>query len=81
MGLLMAIAGLVLGIFALVYAFVPGLGITISIPCAVVGLVLSIVGFFLNKRQGKGYEAAIAGMVISISAIVLSNLFNALWNL
>lgn len=75
---IMAIAGLAFGIFALVYAFVPSLGIFLSMPCAVVGLVLSIIGHFKNRKQGKGVEVAVAGMVISVSAFLLSGFIRAL---
>ena len=50
---IMAIAGLALGIFALVYAFVPDLSLFLSMPCAVVGFVLSTIGFYNSRRRKK----------------------------
>lgn len=59
----LAIAGMVLGILALVsvcFWF-------FAIPCAVVGLVLSAVGMKSTQRQ-----MAIAGLVCSMAAVALT---------
>ena len=67
----LAIAGLVLGILAILGAFVPLLNIG-AIPFAVVGLLLAIVGF-VGIRNGKhsGRGIAIAGIVLGVVALVV----------
>ena len=69
----MNIAGMVLGIIALVLAWIPFVGI-ISIPMVMVGLPLSFIGFRRSRRRGNGVGMAIAGLatnLIALSVIVL----------
>jgi len=63
----LSIAGLVLGIvgLALVCAWY------IGIPCAVVGLILSILGKKKSKAAGAPTGMATAGMVLSIIALAV----------
>ncbi len=63
----LAIAGMILGIVGLV-----GLCIWwIGLPCAVVGLVLSIMGKNKAKATGTGGGMATAGIVCSVIALSL----------
>ncbi|WP_229408000.1 DUF4190 domain-containing protein [Massiliimalia massiliensis] len=64
----MAVASMVLGIIALVLSCFW----YISVPCAVVGLILGILG---RKKCEAAKGMATAGMVMSIIAIVLVILF------
>ena len=67
-----AIAGLVLGIVALVFGFIPGICAVLSLPMAIVGLVLSVVGGKALKAAGQPAGMATAGLVIGIIAIVFT---------
>jgi uncharacterized membrane protein len=64
----MAVAGLVLGIVALLLCWFPPAGVVLGL----VGLVLSIVGLAKSRSRGSGRGAAIAGLILSIVAIVLA---------
>ena len=68
----MGIAGMVLGTVAVVFAFIPVFGAFIALPCIAVGLPLSAIAFFRNRRQGQGVGMAIAGMATNIAAIVIA---------
>lgn len=68
----MAIAGLVLGIVAIVCSFLGGWLSVIGLPVAIVGLVLSVVGGKKAKAAGKPSGVATAGLVIGIIAVVLT---------
>lgn len=63
----MAIASLVLGICAIVFSFLPGLGF-LGLVLAIIGLVLGVLG---RKREPERSGMATAGMVLSIIALVL----------
>lgn len=62
------IAALVLGIVAILGAFIPFLNY-VCIPLAAIGLILGIVGL-LVKHRPRG--AAIAGLILSVIALILS---------
>ena len=68
----MGIAGMVLGTVAVVFAFIPVFGAFITLPCIAVGLPLSAIAFFRNRRQGRGVGMAIAGIATNIAAIVIA---------
>ena len=70
-----AIAGLVLGIAAIVLGFFGGWLSIIALPMAIVGLVLSIKGGKALKAAGQPAGIATAGLVIGIIAVVLT----AIW--
>ena len=64
-------AALVLGILALLGAFIPILGM-LSVPLALIGLVLGILGFLrVRKGQATNKGAAIAGIILSIHSFVV----------
>ena len=69
----MAVAGLVLGIIAVVWVFIGRflcLG-WLSLIFAILGLIFSIVGLSQSKSSGQGKGAAIGGLVTSILAIAI----------
>lgn len=68
----LAIAGLVLGILAILGAFVPLLNI-LTFPFAIVGLILAVVGLLgVNKGKHTGKGVAIAGIVLGAAALVVT---------
>ena len=72
-----AIAGLVLGIVAIVFGwFLGGLVWTaiIALPLAIVGLVLSVKGGKQLKAAGQPSGIATAGLVIGIIAVVVCSI-------
>ena len=62
----MAIAGLIMGIFALILCWVPVLNWILGL----LGLIFSIVG--IAKKNGGAKGAAIAGLILTILGIILS---------
>ncbi len=64
----LAVAGMVLGIIGLVGLCIWWLGL----PCAIVGLILSILGKKKAEVTGTGAGMAKAGMICSIIAICLA---------
>ena len=67
----MNVAGMTLGIIAMVFALIPVFGAFIAIPCIFVGLPLSLVSFFKKKRVGEGIGMALAGMATNVIALVM----------
>ena len=68
-----AVAGLVLGIVALCLAW--GVTSFAALPCAIVGLVLSVSGGKALKAAGQPSGIATAGLVLGIIAVVLTAIF------
>jgi hypothetical protein len=66
-------AALVLGIIAIVFAFIPVVNNFIAIPLGAIGLILAIVAFARKRRGGT----AVAGLVLGIIAIGLTLTMNA----
>jgi len=66
---------MILGLVALVIFCV----FYISLPCAIVGLILSILGKKKSKVTGTGGGMAMAGMILSIVALGLAILIFAVW--
>lgn len=67
----MGIAGLVCGILAVVFIFIPGLGLIGPI-IGIIGIVLSAVGRKKAIDNGLDTGLATAGLVLSIIGTVLS---------
>ncbi len=65
-----AIAGLVLGIVAIVLGFMGTFFSVASLPCAIVGLVLSISGGKALKAANQPAGLATAGLIVGIIAVV-----------
>jgi hypothetical protein len=70
-----AVAGLVLGIVAIVLGFLGGYMSIISLPAAIVGLCLSVSGGKGLKAAGQPHGVATAGLVLGIIAVVLTAIF------
>lgn len=66
----LSIAGLVLGIVAIIFAFVPSLNI-VGFICGVVGIVLSAIAISQSKKAGEKNGMAVAGLVLSIISIAI----------
>ena len=65
----LGVAGMVLGIISLVFiCFVP----YVALICAIVGLILSIVGMAKAKGAGMKNGMAVAGLVCSIISLALT---------
>ena len=75
----MGIAGMILGILAVVFAIIPIFGWIIAIPCLLLGLPLSIIGLIQNRRRDQGYGMAIAGIVTNCLAVVVIILWTFLF--
>ncbi len=71
-----AIAGLVLGILAIVLAFgfLTAYGCIIALPMAIVGLVLSVSGKKALAAAGQPAGLGTAGLVIGIIAVVFAGI-------
>lgn len=68
----LAVAGLVLGILAILGAFIPLLNI-LTFPFAILGLILAIIGLLgINKGKHTGKGVAIAGIVLGAVALVVT---------
>ena len=74
MGKNQSIAGLILGIVGIVFAFGPISAwlCVIALPVAIVGLVLSVVGGKKLKAEGQPAGIATAGLVVGIVAVVFA---------
>ena len=66
------IAGFVLGIVAIVLGLLGGWASVISLPAAIVGLVLSVMGGKELQAAGEKSGLQTAGFVIGIVAVVLT---------
>ena len=67
----MAVAGMILGIVALVFGFIPIFGAFIAFPCIAVGLPLSGVAFYQGRKSDSGVGMAIAGIATNVVAFVV----------
>ena len=67
-----AIAGLVLGIVSIVFGFLGYWFSVLSLPMAIVGLVLSGIGGKALKAAGQPAGLATAGLVLGIIAVVFT---------
>ena len=70
----MGIVSLVLGILAIAGSFIPVVN-NASIIIGVIGIIFGIIGLLKNKPKGL----AIAGLVISLLAVIISFALQASW--
>ena len=63
----MGIAGMILGILAMIVVWIPVIGI-VAIPMVTAGLPLSLVGLRRARRDNEGAGMAIAGITLNIVA-------------
>ena len=66
--LCMNIAGMVLGIIAVILVWIPFVGL-ISIPMVLVGLPLSFFGLQKSRKSGDGVGIAVAGLTTNLIAL------------
>ena len=66
----MGIAGMILGILAMIFVWIPVVGI-IAIPLVAVGLPLSLAGLIIARRNDDGAGMAIAGLVTNVLAAAI----------
>ena len=64
----MSIAAMVLGILAMVVGWIPGVG-WLGLPCAIVALILGIIGRKKAKEVGAPTGMATAGVVLAIISL------------
>ncbi len=67
----MGVASLVLGILALIVAWVPCIGIY-ALVFSVLGLILGAVGMVKAKKTGKGKGLSISGFVCNVVATAIA---------
>lgn len=67
----MGVASLVLGILALIIAWVPCVGVY-ALGFSVLGLILGAVSMVKSKKTGKGKGLSIAGFVCNVVATALA---------
>jgi uncharacterized paraquat-inducible protein A len=66
-----AVAPIFLGLFAIFFAWVPLIGIVLSIPLGLLGICLAAVGFLVNgSRNRRALRQSIVGAVMCALAIV-----------
>ena len=68
----MAVAGMILGIIAVVFAFIPVFGAFVAIPCVGVGLPLAAISFFKARKQELPLGMPIAGLATTIVALFMT---------
>lgn len=74
----LATAGLVVGLIGAVFSFIPFVG-TVAWVLAPIGLVLSVVGLVKSRSARSGRGKAIAGIVLSVVALVMCVLYTAVF--
>ncbi len=67
----LSIAGLVIGILSLIFSLIPCIG-TMALFPAIVGLILSILGYRQDKEMNTSTTMGISGIVLTSIAILFS---------
>lgn len=70
----LGIAGMILGILAIILSFIPCFGVW-AIIFAVVGVILSAISLSQAKKAGTSKGMAIAGLICSILAIIIGSIW------
>ena len=68
----MAVAGMILGIIGVVFAFIPIFGAFVAIPCVGVGLPLAAVSFYQARKREEPLGMPIAGLATTIVAFLIT---------
>jgi hypothetical protein len=74
----LATAGLVLGIIAVVFSFIPLVNVIVW-PLAILGLIFGAIGLAKSGKIGKGKGASITALVTSLVSVVMFFLMNAVF--
>ena len=64
----MSIAGMILGIIAMMFAWIPVIGY-ISIPLILVGLPLAFFGLRRSRKNRSGVGMAVTGLILHLLAL------------
>jgi len=67
----MGVASLILGILALIVAWIPCVGVY-ALGFSVLGLILGAVGMVKSKKSGQGKGVSIAGFVCNVVATAVA---------
>jgi len=67
----MGIASLIIGIVAIVLAFVPCAGWITALPAAVIGLILGIIEMVQKSKKNEPKGMGTAGLILNILAIII----------
>lgn len=70
----MAVASMVLGIVAILFAFVPLIGVFIAFPCALLAFIFGIIGMVRGSRIQKNFGMGLCGLILSIIASIMMSL-------
>lgn len=71
----MAVSGMVLGIVGFVFSFIPCVGWFLGVLLGVLGAIFSLIGLASSARSGQGKGMALAGLILSILAILWIPIF------
>ncbi len=75
----LGIAGLVLGIIALILS-VFGCTVVFSLPLAILGVILSGVGYSMAHKQNSSKQLIIPAFILSLIALIISILWIVVFN-
>ncbi|MDQ1007206.1 putative membrane protein [Streptomyces sp. V4I23] len=74
----LATAGLVLGIIAVIFSFIPLVNVIVW-PLAILGLIFGAIGLAKSGKVGKGKGASITALVTSLVSVVMFFVMNAVF--
>lgn len=74
----LSVAGMILGILALLFSFIPCMGILSVIP-AIIGLILGIMGYRRAKEDVSPTTMGLVAIITSILALIISILWGVLF--
>jgi uncharacterized membrane protein len=64
----MGIAGLILGILARIVAFIPGIGVYVAAPLALISMILCAIAISKASVEKQTFAAALVGAMLSIAS-------------
>ena len=68
----MSLASLILGILALLFSFIPIIGLPATVILGLLSIILGVIAMFGTEKDKQDKGKAIAGLIISPVAIILS---------